>query len=134
MKNKLTRKQKLFCDYYLNGSGNATEAVIKAGYNVKLKNGKPDRLIARNIASENLAKLGIQEYIRKKLDSIGFNDEFIKLQHYILISQDKNLSIKAKAIDMYYKKTGAYKVDKAEEGANKRLEEFLDRASSLFPD
>jgi len=108
MKDKLTLKQRLFCKYYLDGSGNATEAVIKAGYNVSKKKGKPDRMLARNIASENLAKLGIKEYIRKRLDTIGLNDENVMRQHAFLINQFSDLPSKIRAIDMYYKKTGQY--------------------------
>lgn len=57
---KLTLKQQKFCDFYLQ-TGNATEAAKMAGYKGKNLN---------NIASENLAKLGIKEYLNSKLKEI----------------------------------------------------------------
>lgn len=54
---KLTEKQKRFCDEYLIDL-NATQAAIRAGYSAKNAN---------NIASENLAKPNIQNYIRERM-------------------------------------------------------------------
>lgn len=107
-KNKLTLKQSLFCISYVEGKGNATEAVISAGYNVSKKNGSPDRNLAKSIASENLTKPDIRNYIKMLLEESGFNELGIKLQHLFLIKQDSDLSVKVRAIDMYYKLTGAY--------------------------
>ena len=56
-KRELTQKQKRFCDEYLIDL-NATQAAIRAGYSEKN---------ARNIASENLAKPNISQYIKKRL-------------------------------------------------------------------
>lgn len=53
----LTPKQQRFCDEYLVDL-NATQAAIRAGYSKKNAN---------NIASENLAKPNIWEYIDKRL-------------------------------------------------------------------
>lgn len=53
----LTAKQQRFCDEYLIDL-NATQAAIRAGYSEKN---------ARNIASENLAKPNIREYIDNRL-------------------------------------------------------------------
>lgn len=53
---KLTPKQQKFCDEYLIDL-NATQAAIRAGYSKKT---------AKDIGSQNLAKLNIQEYINKK--------------------------------------------------------------------
>lgn len=132
MKDELTLKQQRFCDYYLEGSGNATEAVIKAGYNVSKKKGVPDRMLARNIASENLAKPGITNYIRKKLEGIGLNDENVMKHHVFLINQFADLPTKARAIDLYYKKTGAYVFNKQKNDTNPELEAFMDRAAKLL--
>lgn len=52
----MTDKQKKFCDEYLIDL-NATQAAIRAGYSEKTAN---------RIASENLSKLDIQEYIQKR--------------------------------------------------------------------
>ena len=54
---KLTPKQKAFCDYYLK-SCNATEAAIKAGYSKKT---------ARQVGSENLSKPYINQYITERM-------------------------------------------------------------------
>ena len=54
MARKLTPKQKLFCDYYIE-TGNATEAALKAGYSSKT---------ARSIGAENLTKPYIKEAIK----------------------------------------------------------------------
>jgi phage terminase small subunit len=53
MKDDLTPKQKQFCEEYLIDL-NATQAAIRAGYSVKTAN---------RIASENLSKPDIQDYI-----------------------------------------------------------------------
>lgn len=57
---KLTPKQKAFADYYIE-LGNATEAAKKAGY-------KGENL--NRIASENLSKLDIQNYIEERMKEI----------------------------------------------------------------
>ncbi|WP_326492560.1 terminase small subunit [Alicyclobacillus dauci] len=54
---KLTPKQQAFCDYYIE-TGNATEAARKAGYKGKNLN---------RVASENLSKLDIQNYITERM-------------------------------------------------------------------
>lgn len=70
---KMTPKQKLFCDEYLIDL-NATQAAIRAGYSEKN---------ARNIASENLTKPNIKEYIdarmaEKESELIADQDEVLK--------------------------------------------------------
>lgn len=56
MNRKLTPKQKAFCDYFIE-TGNATEAARRAGYKGKNLN---------RIASENLSKLDIKQYIDER--------------------------------------------------------------------
>lgn len=53
----LTEKQKRFCDEYLIDL-NATQAAARAGYSKKT---------AKQIAQQNLTKLDIQEYIKKRM-------------------------------------------------------------------
>lgn len=53
----LTEKQKRFCDEYLVDL-NGTQAAIRAGYSEKT---------AKQIARQNLTKLDIQEYIKKRM-------------------------------------------------------------------
>ena len=57
---KMTEKQKAFCDYYIE-TGNATEAAIKAGYSKRT---------AKVIGSENLTKPYIKQYIDERLAKI----------------------------------------------------------------
>lgn len=111
---RLTLKQKLFCQAYIETLGNATEAVIKAGYNVIGKNGRPNRIVAKSIASENLTKPYICEYIQSLLDKKGLNDQNVGMQLNFLINQFADLSVKARAIDIYYKTSGSYAPEKYE--------------------
>jgi phage terminase small subunit len=55
--NKLRPKQKKFVDAYLE-TGNGAEAVVRAGYNVS------NRKSASEIASQNLDKLNVMEYLQ----------------------------------------------------------------------
>lgn len=57
---KLTPKQKAFAEYYIE-TGNATESARKAGYKGKNLN---------RIASENLTKLDIKNYIDEKMKEL----------------------------------------------------------------
>ena len=57
---KLTPKQKAFCDYYII-TMNATEAAIKAGYSKKT---------AKVIGSENLSKPYLKQYIDERMKEI----------------------------------------------------------------
>ena len=57
MDNKMTAKQRMFCDEYLIDL-NATQAAIRAGYSEKT---------AKAIGSENLTKPYIREYIDQRL-------------------------------------------------------------------
>jgi phage terminase small subunit len=54
----MTEKQKAFCDFYLQ-SFNGTQSAIKAGYSEET---------AQQIASENLSKPLIQEYIKERTE------------------------------------------------------------------
>lgn len=56
----LTPKQKAFAEEYIK-CGNATEAARKAGYSEKA---------ARQIATENLSKPSISEYIRQRMEQM----------------------------------------------------------------
>lgn len=111
---KLTLKQKLFCQAYVETLGNATEAVIKARYDVKNKDGRPNRIVAKSIASENLTKPYICGYIKSLLNKNGLNDQSVGMQLNFLISQFSDLSVKARAIDIYYKMKGTYAPEKFE--------------------
>ena len=73
MEKKMTKKQMRFCDEYLIDL-NATQAAIRAGYSKKT---------ARQIATENLVKPYIKEYIQKRMDEkeealVAKQDEVMK--------------------------------------------------------
>lgn len=131
---KLLFKQKMFCLYYLEFSGNGTQAAIEAGYNVYTAHGNISYRLAASIASENLTKPNIMAFIDMKLKEYGFDDENVRKHHLFLINQFADLSSKSKGIDMYYKLKGDYASDKNDQEANKNLESFLDRAAKLLPD
>lgn len=72
-KGKMTPRQQRFCDEYLIDL-NATQAAIRAGYSEKT---------ARQIATENLAKPYIKEYIAERMaekeeELIAKQDEILK--------------------------------------------------------
>lgn len=70
--NRLTVKQKKFADEYII-SGNMTQSAIKAGYSPNT---------ARQIASENLSKPYIKEYIDERLKELA--DKKIAKQEEVL--------------------------------------------------
>src|SRR5690349_1845932 len=98
MKN-LTLKQKLFCKTYIDNGGNGTEAVLNSGYRVK----DGDRNTAAMIASENLRKPNIKNYIEELYKADGLNASKVEYEHSYVINQRNDLSTKMKAIDIYYK-------------------------------
>lgn len=85
MKEKLTPKQKAFCEFYIE-TGNATEAAKKAGYKGQNLN---------RIGTENLSKLVIKEYLEKRiseLDSkrIANADEVLEYLTKVMRGQEKD--------------------------------------------
>lgn len=106
---KLTKKQKDFCEYYLQ-TGNATEAARKAGYS---KNS------AQQTGSENLSKPVISEYIatrREEMDKrlIADTDEVLKFYSSVMRGEVKDqfgleasLSDRLKAGDSLMKRFAA---------------------------
>ena len=68
----LTEKQKRFCDEYLVDL-NGNQAAIRAGYSEKT---------AKQIAQQNLTKLDIQEYIKKRM---------VKKEDALIAKQDEVL-------------------------------------------
>ena len=82
---KMTAKQQRFCDEYLIDL-NATQAAIRAGYSEKN---------ARNIASENLAKPNIKEYIENRMAEkektlIADQDEVLKYLTSVLRGESQS--------------------------------------------
>lgn len=102
---KLTKKERAFCECYCNYGCSGIEAIYEAGY--KPKNKKT----AYSMASENLRKPKILARIKELYKEHSFSEEEVMHEHWFLIRQHSDLSNKAKAIDMYYKKNGMYKIE-----------------------
>lgn len=66
----LTIKQRKFVRAYLK-SGNATDAVLEAGYNAK------NRITASAIGSEHLARPKIQNAFARAMESAGLTDDYL---------------------------------------------------------
>jgi phage terminase small subunit len=103
--NELTRKQKGFVKDYIE-TDNATEAIVKNYPNVK------DRIVAKSMGSENLAKPYIQKAIAEMLP-----DDLLGEKHLALLNKaDKegNIDVQAvsKGLDMAYKVKGSYAPEK----------------------
>lgn len=116
----LSFKEKAFCESYLSYVGNGTQAVINAGYEAK------NETVAAAIASENLRKPHISQYINLLLDKAGFNEASTKKQHSFLLNQFADLSIKARAIDMYYRIKGLYASNGRKQQFEDEFHEFMD--------
>ena len=107
----LNEKQKQFCEEYIIDL-NGTQAAIRAGYSEKTAN---------RIASENLSKLDIQEYIcelkNKRSERVKYSQD--ELMRDIL--EVKNRCMQANpVIDKEGNETGVWKFDS--NGANKALD------------
>lgn len=105
----MTDLEKKFADLYLETRGNAIEAVLGAGYEIRSPN-KID--VARAIAFENLSKPHIVYYLQAQLDKIGLNDENVDNQLAFLINQFSDLKTKHRSVETYYKLTGRFAPEK----------------------
>lgn len=132
---KLSLKQKLFCQAYVDSFGNATEAILRAGYNISKVGGYPDRILAKSIASENLTKPNILAYINILLQKAGLNDENVATQHWFLVNQNVDFGVKAKAIDMYYKLKGKYtQTNTSDIEVNTTLHAVIEHVRKILPE
>ena len=130
---KLTLKQKLFCEAYLDFKGNGVEAIYQAGY--KPKNVR----VAASMAYDNLIKPDIMAYVNVKLEEYGFNDKNVEKQHLFLLNQFGNLIAKKSAVDMFYKKRGDYAPQRHEVDVSDEVKEFFkvlsrDKQSPIKPE
>lgn len=106
---KLTPKQKRFCEEYLK-SNNATEAAKKAGYKEKA---------AHSMGSENLKKPAIAAYIKRRLDEqdaalVADANEVLQFYSAVMRGEvkdqfgiDASLSDRLKAADSLAKRLAA---------------------------
>lgn len=69
-----------------------------------------------------------QKALNKALSDLDFQ---VRLQHIFLVNQNENLSVKAKAIDMYYKLTGKYQAMKIQSVYDQEIEDALKKVASL---
>lgn len=101
---KLSKKQKGFIKDYIE-TGNATEAAMR-NYNVK------DRLIARVVGSENLAKPYIANIIEETLgDDLLAEKHLALLNKRDVLGEIDTIAVKA-GLDMAYKIKGTYAPEK----------------------
>ena len=124
---KLTKKQKDFCEYYLQ-TGNAAEAARKAGYSAKT---------ARVIGPENLSKPDVLEYIesrRAEMDKrlIADTNEVLKFYSSVMRGEVKDqfgleasLSDRLKAGDSLMKRFAAAGYKQASERTEDPLTKSL---------
>ena len=124
---KLTKKQKDFCEYYLQ-TGNAAEAARKAGYSAKT---------ARVIGPENLSKPDVLEYMesrRAEMDKclIADTDEVLKFYSSVMRGEVKDqfgleasLSDRLKAGDSLMKRFAAAGYKQASERTEDPLTKSL---------
>ena len=106
---KLTPKQKRFCEEYLK-SGNATDAAKKAGYKEKA---------AHSVGAENLRKPAISAYIKRRTDEqeaalVADSNEILKFYTAVMrgevkdqFGMDASLSDRLKAGDSLMKRYAA---------------------------
>lgn len=101
-KNKLTKKQELFCKLFATNReffGNGTQAYAKA-YNIDLtKRGKLS--VAKASASRLLTYDYISDNINKLIDIGGLNDKRVDKELLFLIEQNANFNVKLGAIKEY---------------------------------
>lgn len=99
---ELRPKQKEFVKEYLSNGGNATQAVIDAGYDVN------NRDTARSIGTENLSKPLIKKALAEMIP-----DDLLMAKHIALLNKvDEKGEIDVQAVkagvDMAYKVKGTY--------------------------
>lgn len=126
---KLTRKQQVFADEYIR-LGEATRAAINAGYSTKT---------ARSIATENLTKPAIKEYIEarfKELEkkSIAQQDEVLQYLTTVMRGEqedEENIVVPkgdyVSDVEKHTKKADTAQRTKAAELLGKRYAIFTDK-------
>ena len=108
---ELEERQKIFCNEYL-VDFNGTQAAIRAGYSKKT---------ARSIASENLTKPNIQEYLKELIDSRNKRTQITQDDVVADIIKVKDRCMQNEAVlDKEGNETGVWKFDS--NGANKALD------------
>lgn len=127
--NKLTEKQKAFCDYYIE-SLNATEAYKRAGYDIK-----NDNVAAAN-ANRLLRNAKIQKYIQERMQQID-NERIAKAEEVLeFLSKSLRGEIKEEVVVIESVGEGATeaKIIKKQIAARDRIKaaELLGKRYALF--
>ena len=124
---KLTEKQKRFADYYIETS-NATEAYMKAGYNVK------DANVARANASRLLANANVSAYVQQTMESkdkerIASQDEILTYLTMVMRGETKEEVLRGLG-------KGYQDIDKLEVSAKDRIKaaELLGKRYAMWTD
>lgn len=128
MATKMTAKQMRFCDEYLIDL-NATQAAIRAGYSQKN---------ARNIASENLAKPYIKEYIEarmaeKESSLIASQDEVLKYLTSVLRGETQSEVVVVESIGDFMSEARTMK-KAPDEKERLKAAELLGKRYGLYKD
>jgi hypothetical protein len=124
---ELTQKQKLFSELYLDPFTNGVNAVVEAGYDVYGKNGQLNYNLAKSIATENLTKPAICQYITRLLGEGGLTDQVVDKHLLYNVTQYQNLEAKNKAIDIYNKMMGRYAPERREVSILDRYRGYSDQ-------
>lgn len=125
---KMTAKQQRFCDEYLIDL-NATQAAIRAGYSKKN---------ARNIASENLAKPNIKQYIEnrmaeKEAELIADQDEVLRYLTSVLRGESISAEVVVEGVGDGRSRARAIKKEPAEKDKLKAAE-LIGKRYGLYTD
>jgi len=123
----LSPEQARFCLEYVENMGNGTQAAIES-YDID-KTKKGWYLTARVIASENLTKPNLLEYIREIWNDQGLNDEIVDVETSFLVKQRADNGAKAKGIDIYNRQTGRYEKDNQQKQPIVNVMTYGDNAS-----
>ena len=134
---KITPKEQIFCEVWLE-TVNKTISALEA-YEIKNKLlckirwselGERDKIKRRKaeatavvIGINKLRNVRIKAYLDMRLADAGWVGKEVWKEHYKNIRQEKNLSAKNTAIDMFYKAGGKYKGD--EGGYKEEIEAFF---------
>ena len=122
MGDKVTMKQEIFCQEWVDQVGNGTQSALiafdiedKDVLNIPESDRTPEQEelakrvynTAASIAREYLRKPQVNKRIDTILDERGFNNEEVKKEHFKILKYGKD-EVKMRAISDYYKLKGKY--------------------------
>ena len=113
---KLTVKEELFCQSYVELLGNGTQAAV-AAFDIDMEK-KNWQNTAASIAKEYLRKPHLLARVRELLNLAHMNDESVDAEVAFCLRQNEDLNVKMKAAEMYNKLGGRYQKDNEQKRAN----------------